>query len=214
MCVSVVSDSDVRCYQQCQYGEGIETFVVPDQKTCMQYDSAYKNTAADFGNRKQVLEGVASFIFQQAVKKAVLRAQGLNGGIRFNGSNHNGTVDRPLDLTRELIGDGIQDLEDEGLGALEDAGCAAFTGPAAPFCAWAFKSPIGQYVNNEIEQIPVVQHVANWLGNTADEMVPSGVRNCVDSVSDAYNAYKTGSRFISACETAGSAITSGLFGWL
>merc|ERR1711907_237262 len=77
MCVAVVSDSDVRCYKQCQYGEGIETFVVPDQKTCDEYDSAYKSTGAPFAARKQVLGGLASFLFQQAVKKAQLLA--LNG---------------------------------------------------------------------------------------------------------------------------------------
>ena len=66
-------------------------------------------------------------------------------------------------------------------------------------------------MNNEIQSIPLVRNVNNWLVNTADEHVPSGVRNVVDSVADAYNA---GRGVVDACERAGSAIVHGLFGWL
>lgn len=58
-----------------------------------------------------------------------------------------------MDMTRDLIANEVHGLEDQGLHALEDGACAAFTGPAAPFCSWAFNSPFGQYVNNEIEQV-------------------------------------------------------------
>ena len=121
----------------------------------------------------------------------------------------------PLDMTRQLIGNGIHTMEDDGLNWMEDAACDAFTGPAAPFCDWVVSSPIGQYVNNEIENIPVVRHIANWLGNTADEYVPSGISNAIDDVSDAWNdSGGSSSGFESAVGDAASDICSGLFGWL
>ena len=47
----------------------------------------------------------------------------------------------PLDMTRQLIGNGIHTMEDDGLNWMEDAACDAFTGPAAPFCDWVVSSP-------------------------------------------------------------------------
>ncbi len=117
----------------------------------------------------------------------------------------------PLDMTRQLIGEGVKQMEDRGLNYIEDSACGIFTGPAAPFCAWAFNSPMGQYVNKEIEQIPLVQHCANWIANTANEFVPSGARNVIDDVANAYN---TASNFENECESAANSITGGLFGWL
>ena len=90
-------------------------------------------------------------------------------------------------------------MEDKGLGYLEDTACGIFTGPAAPFCAWAFNSPMGQYVNKEIENIPLIKHTANWIANTANEYVPSGARNVIDDVADAYN---TATNFENQCKSA------------
>ena len=59
--------------------------------------------------------------------------------------------------------------------------------------------------------IPLVRNVNNWLVNTANELVPGGVRNVVDDVADVYNAGKS---VVDACEDAGKAIVHGLFGWL
>ena len=65
-------------------------------------------------------------------------------------------------------------------------------------------------MNNKILSIPLVQNVNNWLVNTANELVPSGVSNVVDDVASAYNAGKS---VVKECESAGSAIVHGLFGW-
>jgi len=218
MCVSVVSDDDVRCYNECQYGEGIETFVVPDQKTCDAYDSALNKIQVPFSVRKEVLQHVTGIVVNNATKLGYMRLlQKRQDRVemlsRLNKTAHAAAVRwlRPLDMTRQLIGEGVKDMEDKGLGYLEDSACGIFTGPAAPFCAWAFNSPMGQYVNNEIESIPLVQHCANWIANTADEFVPSGVSNVIDDVASAYNA---ASNFESSCESAANAITGGLFGWL
>jgi hypothetical protein len=212
-------------YQQCQYGEGIETFVVPDEATCEAYDSAYnQGGTTSLSMRQQVLTSLAAVVLKTATKQAEItlmkmRTQRSIDLAFARRNNHSEAVLRrllePLDMTRQLIGDGIHSLEDDGLNWLEQSACVAFTGPAAPFCSWVVTSPIGQYVNNEIESIPVVQHVANWLGNTADEWVPSGVSNAIDSVSDAWNnAGGSSSGFESAVGNAASEICSGLFGWL
>ena len=55
-----------------------------------------------------------------------------------------------------------------------------------------------------------MQNVNNWLVNTADEFVPSGVSNAIDDVANAFGT----SGIVDACENAGSAIVNGLFGWL
>jgi hypothetical protein len=230
MCVSVVSDDDVRCYQQCQYGNGIETFVVPDQQTCMSYDSAYASSGGpSLSDRQKVLTSLAAIVLKNATGKAEIALMRMREErsklleqLRLNGTNISSSSSKemrrllePLDMTRQLIGDGIQTMENDGLNWLEDSACVAFTGPAAPFCSWVVSSPIGQYVNNEIENIPVVEHVANWLGNTAMEWVPPGVSNAIDDVSDAWNSGGgSSSSFESAVGSAASSICSGLFGWI
>ena len=218
MCVSVVSDDDVRCYQQCQYGQGIETFVVPDQQTCDAYDSAINKIQVKFSVRKRVLQHVTGIVVNNATHLAHIdlmqkrserdiMLSKLNASARA----HALKTLAPLDMTRQLIGEGVKQMEDRGLNYIEDSACGIFTGPAAPFCAWAFNSPMGQYVNKEIEQIPLVQHCANWIANTANEFVPSGARNVIDDVANAYN---TASNFENECESAANSITGGLFGWL
>ena len=114
-------------------------------------------------------------------------------------------------LTRYLIGRGVSDLENAGLHYLEDGACS-FAGPAAAFCTWAFNSPIGEFVNNEIESIPLVRHIAGWFQNVCDEFVPRGVQNCMDDIADAWSG--GGGGWISDAEDAGESIASGLFGWL
>ena len=218
MCVSVVSDDDVRCYQQCQYGQGIETFIVPDQQTCDSYDSAINKIQVPFSLRKEVLQHVNGIIVNNATHIAHIRLMQMRTERDIMLSKLNETSRAralqtlmPLDMTRQLIGEGVQDMEDKGLGYLEDTACGIFTGPAAPFCAWAFNSPMGQYVNKEIENIPLIKHTANWIANTANEYVPSGARNVIDDVADAYN---TATNFENQCKSAANAITGGLFGWL
>jgi len=198
MCVMVLSPLDVRCYEQCSYdGSSIaETFVVPSAKACDQYDTAFKQTKAAPAERKAVHEHIAQYLLQAAVKRA-----GAKLALALT----------PNDMTRELIGDGLRDLEKDGLGALEDGCCDYFTGDAFGFCGWTFTQDVESYVNDEVLSIPLVQNVNNWLVNTADEYVPSGVRNVIDDVADVYN---TGKSVVDACESAGSAIVHGLFGWL
>ena len=206
MCVMTLSKLDVRCYQQCTYGQSIgETFVVPSQKACDSYDSAFKSTQADPDTRKAVHEHVAKYLMQKGLEKAEGRLLRLRAASGVNTS-------RPLDMTRELIANGLKDLETDGLNTLEDGCCDYFTGDAFGFCQWGFTKDVESYVNDQIMQIPLVQNVNNWLINTANELVPSGVRNVVDDVADAYNNAK--SSVESACEHAGSAIVHGLFGWL
>ena len=203
MCVMAISDYDTRCYADCSYGEGIgETFVVPSSAACATYDSAFKSTQAKPADRKRVHEHISSYLLQQAVAQAALaleRECNATGGVRVG------------DMTRQYIASGLQSLETKGLTTFESGCCAYFTGDAAGFCSWSFTKDAESYVNKAIESIPLVKNVNNWLVNTANELVPSGVRNVVDDVADAYNA---GKRVVDACESAGKAIVHGLFGWL
>ena len=157
MCVMTLSDLDVRCYEQCSYGQSIgETFVVPSQKACNSYDSAFKSTQADPVTRKAVHEHIAGYLMHKAVQKAEAK---LKLRRRLTGGRH--------DMTRQLIADGLTELEKEGLSALETDCCDYFTGDALGFCHWSFTQKVETFVNDEVLSIPLVQHVNNWLVNTA-----------------------------------------------
>lgn len=60
-------------------------------------------------------------------------------------------------------------------------------------------------------QIPIVQHVSNWIINTASEIIPPGARNVINDVATAYN---TGKSFVDDCKRAADGICGGLFGWI
>ena len=92
MCVMVLSAQDVRCYEQCCYGECpygqsvAETFVVPSEKACDSYDTAFKSTQAKPDMRKAVHEQISGYLLQKAVDKAHERLMHANSS-------------RPLDMT-------------------------------------------------------------------------------------------------------------------
>jgi hypothetical protein len=202
MCVMVLSGDDVRCYASCTYGQSIaETFIVPSQKACDQYDSAFKSTGADGNTRRQVQSYVGSWMIYQAAKHVEAELKLMKAA----------NASAPQDMTRQMIGNGLTWLEGQGLSALEGSACTYFTGDALGFCQWGFTQDIENYVNQEIESIPLVQNINNWIGNTIDEMVPSGVSNVIDDVANVYNA---GQDMWNSCEQAGAGIVSGLFGWL
>eukprot|EP01043_Picozoa_sp_COSAG02_P036255 COSAG02_NODE_2644_length_8343_cov_16.256308_3_plen_119_part_00 len=72
MCVVGVSDKDVRCYKECTYSSSFvgETFVVPDQSACNDYDTAYKQDPAPAEIRKEVHEHIAEYLISQAMVEA------------------------------------------------------------------------------------------------------------------------------------------------
>jgi hypothetical protein len=181
--------------------------VVPSQAACDSYQSAFWSTNADPDTRRKVHEHIAAFVLQSGVQAAVEILQ-AEAEARFNSTGFGGT---PNDMTRQYIAQGLNKLETKGLSSLEGACCDYFTGDAFGFCSWSFTKDVESYVNKKILAIPLVANVNNWLVNTADEMVPSGVRNVVDDVAEVYNAGKS---IVSACESAGKAIVHGLFGWL
>jgi len=69
MCVVGVKDNDVRCMKDCTYSSSFvgETFVVPNQQACYDYDTAYKQDPTPAAIRKQVHEHIAEYILNQAV---------------------------------------------------------------------------------------------------------------------------------------------------
>ena len=201
MCVMVLSELDVRCYQQCDYGQSIaETFIVPSQAACDTYDSAYKSIGCDGDDRQEVQSYITSYVLYAAVQEAekILKLRRAR----------NASV--PNDMTRQLISDGLNDLEEKGLDYLEDGACDYFTDDMFDFCQWSFTKDVESYVNDKVLSIPLIQNANNWMIDTADEYVPSGVRNVVDDVADVYNA---GQDVWDACESAGEDVIGGLFGW-
>jgi hypothetical protein len=112
-------------------------------------------------------------------------------------------------MTRQLISDGLNDLEEKGLDTLEDGACDYFTDDMFDFCQWSFTKDVESYVNDKVLSIPLIQNANNWTIDTADEYVPSGVRNVVDDVADVYNAEQD---VWDACESAGEDVIGGLFG--
>ena len=225
MCVMVLSNDDVRCYQSCTYGQGIETFIVPDQQTCQQYDSAYKSSGADATTRKAVIQYLTRVILDKATNAAGielsrLRTERVSLVHEARSNNRTNELTRllalaPLDMTRDLIGWGVNKCMSEGLPWLERAGCTAvaWEPPAALFCIKAVNSPFGTYVNKQIlcSERSIVKNCANWLIDTCDEHVPSGVRNVIDDVADAWN--EGGGKEIYSIGKAAYSICSGIYGW-
>ena len=72
MCVVGVSDKDVRCYKECTYSSSFvgETFVVPNQAACNDYDTAYKQDPTPAEIRKEVHEHIAEYLLSQAMVEA------------------------------------------------------------------------------------------------------------------------------------------------
>ena len=95
-----------------------------------------------------------SVLLNEAVKVAEAK-------LRANAKLMNASA--PLDMTRQLISNGLKDIESQGLGALEDTACGYFTGDAFGFCQWGFTKNIESYVNQQVMNIPLVQNVNNWL---------------------------------------------------
>jgi len=201
VCLSIDSSASVQCDESCAaYGQSDgESFIVPSSSACQAYGAAYSKLNVDAATRKKVHEHVAGYLMQKGVAKAAAAAAAGNL-----------TAIKPLDMTRQLIGKGLQDLEEDGLSTLETGACDYFTGDAFGFCQWGFTQDIESYVNDKILSIPLVQNVNNWLVNTADEFVPGGASNAIDAVAFAFGT----SGIVDACESAGSAIVNGLFGWL
>jgi hypothetical protein len=125
MCVSVISDQDVRCYQDCMPTATMETFIVPDQRTCLSYDSAFGARRVPFATRAQAYEDVASHLIGTALGKL-------------------STPGHSSDCTRAAMGNALQTLETEGLSHLETAACDALTdGVGAYFCGQLFEGSFG-----------------------------------------------------------------------
>lgn len=72
MCVVGVSEKDVRCYKDCTYSDSFvgETFVVPNQAACNDYDTAYKADPTPPEIRKEVHEHIAEYLLSQAMVEA------------------------------------------------------------------------------------------------------------------------------------------------
>ena len=93
MCVSGISDNDVRCYKDCSYDSSFtgETFVVPNQAACNDYDSAYKAAPAPASVRKEVHEYLAGYLLSEAMQMAhielLLRA-GYHEEARLTNATH------------------------------------------------------------------------------------------------------------------------------
>ena len=79
----------------------------------------------------------------------------------------------------------------------------------------AFKSPMGTWLNDKIVHIPIVEHINNKLSDSVADLIPSGMRNGMNTVIDGYN--KMSSRiepmetFVSTCVDVGKKVADTLF---
>lgn len=119
-------------------------------------------------------------------------------------------------MTRDLLHSKIEDLEKQGLEQLEEGACAYFTGGAGlSFCRMAFKSPMGTWLNNKIVHIPIVEHINNKLSDAVADVIPSGMRNGMNTVIDGYNKMSAKvepmEKFVSTCVGVGKKVADTLF---
>jgi len=238
MCVTVVSSTDIRCYQDCMGGGGQQQFIVPNQATCMQYDTAYKKTPTPAKTRQGVQQHVTGHLLKSAVLNMhvqLLREAGhtdlanqaeQSGTFQFY--HPSGASAQHDDATTALLQKGITSLEDKGLHYVEDAACGAtmVIGPEGPaFCELVFNSPVGTWINNKIENIPMVKQATHWMASTCANLLPSGLRSAADDVIDVYNTAKKVANVANAvehpvttlenaCKSVGSKIADSVFGWL
>ena len=191
MCVIAVGEDDVRCYKDCTYGlpGQAETFVVPSQAACNQYDTAYTAVKTEADLRQEVHDHVAGYLLSQAVVQShveLLHRAGFHEhALRSNSTWHAthmlnislifpNKTERDLlglsfsgDLTRELLHSKLLSLEQDGLSSLETAACEGVCTPCAPFCATVFESTFATMVNKQVLEIPVVQNI-----NSASHAMP------------------------------------------
>ena len=147
MCVTVVSDRDVRCYKDCQYGN-MENFIVPDKRTCMSYDTAFKSKTVPFHTRTAVYEHVASHLISHALST-------------INAKRNT--------CTRGKMKEAFEYLERKGLAKAEEAACDAFTsGVGAYFCHKAMTSKFAGFVNNKVSP-PTQWHSPSTKASRCDE---------------------------------------------
>lgn len=234
-CVEALATNDVRCYDRtphddCTYGlPGGNTFVVPSYQACQQYDTAYKKTQTPAMLRRQVQQHVSSYVLKQAVQKMHVRLLIKAGYFEVaRRSNATGEMLFPADTewqarmgdaTRDLIAQGLTDLEADGLEKLETGACDVFSGGAgAPFCSMLFDNPIASWINNEIVNIPIVHKFTYWLADTCSDLIPGGARNLMNDVVDTYNDVKRAIKPItdlwSDVTSVASKVSDTLFGWL
>jgi len=196
MCVSVISDNDVRCYQDCMPTATMESFIVPDQATCLSYDSAFGARATPFATRAQVYEGVASHLVSSAVAKLQIQSN---------------------TCTRNTMQSALESLETSGLEHLETAACDAFTsGVGALFCGTLFESSFGGMVNGAIVHSSIVSQFNGKMINAAAHAIPPNYMDKIDQVCEAYQACtqsSTCSRVRSAIADAGTHLAQSHFGY-
>jgi hypothetical protein len=196
MCVSVISDTDVRCYQDCMPTATMESFIVPDQATCLSYDSAFGARATPFATRASVYEGVASHLISSAMANLQIQSN---------------------TCTRNTMQSALQSLETSGLQHLETAACDAFTsGVGAAFCGTLFESSFGGIVNGAIVHSSIVSQFNSKLVNAASHAIPPNYVDKIDAVCQAYqactqNAACSGVR--SAVADAGAHLAQAHFGY-
>lgn len=242
MCVITLNEDDVRCYKDCTYGlpgQG-ETFVVPNASACNDYDSAYKAAKTDPELRKEVHMHVSTYILTQAVFNSHIdllhragyhdhatranttwrRTRSLDASLVVPTAEETSVLGlgRVLDLTRDLLHSKIEELEQEGLGKLEDYACEGVCPECAPFCHMVFTSDFAAYLNKMVVNIPIVQNINNWLADSVADAIPDGARNAMDDVIDVYNdvkkAIEPAAKLVSTCASVASKVASTLFGWL
>ena len=241
MCVVAVGKDDVRCLKDCSYGlpDQGETFIVPSQAACNQYDSAYKIVETEASLRHEVHVHVSAYLLTHAVADAhveLLNRAGfydharyanetfyatrmLNASLTFPTQEEMAIAGRHVDdLTRDLLHSKIENLEVTGLGKLEEGACEGVCTPCTPFCHVVFTSEFATTVNRKVMSIPVVQNVNNWLADTAADAIPDGARNLMNDVIDDYNkvqrAIEPIEHLVSTCASVASSVANTLFGWL
>jgi hypothetical protein len=145
----------------------MENFIVPDQATCMSYDTAFKSHTTPFSQRAQVYEHVASHLITTAVGKIGLASGGC---------------------TRDTMSSALSSMESAGLEKLEEGGCDLFTdGVGAEFCHEVFSSRFGSWLNGKVTSSSIVQQFNDKLVNTVTSEIPQGYLSKIDTVCEAYH---------------------------
>ena len=74
---------------------------------------------------------------------------------------------------------------------------------------------MGTWLNNKIVHIPIVEHINNKLSDAVADVIPSGMRNGMNTVIDGYNKLSAKvepmEKFVSTCVDVGGKVADTLF---
>lgn len=122
------------------------------------------------------------------------------------------------DVSADDIANGIKDLEDKGLSMAEKGLCSWMTGEAGSrLCGFLVNSPVVQWVNNKLLNLPFASQVTHQLATKAAGASGPVAKVVVGALTAVAKVVSTAGDIINACKNAAVNVAHTVlhwFGWM